>query len=73
MSDMEPFEERIVALENLVTHLERTLDALHSVLLDQRKEIDTLKRIASRLDERIARLDDEDEPRDPAGDRPPHY
>lgn len=74
MSTLEPLEERLVELELLVTHLERELGTLNSVLLDQQKEIDVLKRLVSRLDGRVSRLsDDDDEPRDAAQERPPHY
>jgi len=66
-------EDRLVALELLVTHLERDLGTLNAVLLEQRKEIDALQRLISRLDARVTRLAEEDEPRDPADERPPHY
>ena len=66
-------DDRIVALELLVTHLERDLGTLNAVLLEQRKEIESLKRLISRLDDRVTRLAEEDEPRDPAEERPPHY
>ena len=66
-------EDRLVALELLVTHLERDLVTLNSVLLQLRNEIETLQRLITRLDERVTRLGDEGEPRDPAEERPPHY
>jgi SlyX protein len=66
-------EERLVALESLVTHLERDLATLNAVLLDQQKEIESLKRLIGRLDDRVTRLAEEEEPRDPAEERPPHY
>ena len=66
-------ENRIIALELLVTHLERDLGTLNAVLLEQRKEIEALQRLISRLDDRVTRLAEEDEPRDPPEERPPHY
>ncbi len=66
-------EERLVALELLVTHLEHDLATLNSVLLEQQKEIESLKRLINRLDDRVTRLAEEEEPRDPAEERPPHY
>ncbi len=66
-------EERLIALELLVTHLERDVGTLNSVLLEQRQEIDLLKRLINRLDDRVTRLAEDEEPRDPAGERPPHY
>ena len=74
MSTLKPLEERLVELELLVTHLERELGTLNSVLSDQQKELDVLKRLVSRLDSRVSRLsDDEEEPRDAVQERPPHY
>lgn len=74
MSTSKPLEERVVELELLVTHLERDLGALNSVLSDQQKEIDRLKRLIGRLDDRVARLtDDEDSSRDAVDEKPPHY
>jgi uncharacterized coiled-coil protein SlyX len=66
-------EDRIIALELLVTHLERDLASLNSALLEQRKEIESLKRLISRLDDRVTRLAEEDEAGDPGEERPPHY
>ena len=66
-------EERLVKLEFLVTHLEHELATMNSVVLEQQKQIDTLKRTAARLDDRVARLADDEERRDPGEERPPHY
>ena len=73
MSTSKPIEERVVELELLVTHLERDLGTLNTVLTDQQQEIDVLKRLISRLDDRVARLSDDDEPRDAVDEKPPHY
>jgi SlyX protein len=73
MPPLEPPEERLVTLELLVTHLERDLATLNSVLLDQQKEIESLKRLVNRLDDRVTRLADDEEQRDPGEERPPHY
>jgi SlyX protein len=66
-------DERIVKLEFLVAHLERELATMNSVLLEQQKQIEALKRTAARLDDRVARLAEDDEQRDPSDERPPHY
>jgi uncharacterized coiled-coil protein SlyX len=73
MAGWQPLEVRFVSLELLVTHLEQDLGALNSAVLDQQKEIDTLKRVISRLEEQIARLGADDETRDADDERPPHY
>lgn len=72
MSTSKPVEERVVELELLVTHLERDLGALNSVLSAQQREIDSLKRLISRLDDRVTRLNDDDA-RDAVDEKPPHY
>jgi SlyX protein len=66
-------EERLVKLEFLVTHLEHELATMNSVVLEQQKQIDALKRTAARLDDRMARLAEDEERRDPGEERPPHY
>lgn len=66
-------EDRIVQLQLLVTHLEHELATMNSVILGQQKEIDALKRTLARLDDRVARMADDGEQRDPAEERPPHY
>lgn len=73
MPPSRPLEERVVELELLVTHLERDLGALNAVLTDQQKEIDVLKRLITRLDDRVARLVDDDDARDAVDEKPPHY
>ena len=72
MSPSKPIEDRVVELELLVTHLERDLATLNSVLTEQRQEIDALKRLIGRLDDRVARMAD-DEKRDALSEKPPHY
>ncbi|MGE5192044.1 MAG: SlyX family protein [Deltaproteobacteria bacterium] len=66
-------DERLVAVELLVTHLERDLGTLNSVLLEQQKEIESLKRLIGRLDDRVTSLTEPEEPRDLREERPPHY
>ena len=66
-------EERLVKLEFLVTHLEQELVQMHSVILEQQKQIDSLHRAAVRLDDRVTRMADVEERRDISEERPPHY
>lgn len=73
MSETPTLPDRVVELELLVTHLQRDLEALNGALVDQQKQIDALERVIARLDDRVKRLDDEDEPRDPVAEKPPHY
>ncbi len=73
MSASAPREERLVSLELLVTHLERDLGAMNAALLEQQKQIDSLKRAIVRLEGRVTQLTEETEPRDLKDERPPHY
>lgn len=73
MSQAPSLTDRVIELELLVTHLQHDLDALNSVILDQQKQLEALHRLISRLDARVTRLGEDDEPRDPAAERPPHY
>ena len=73
MPTAKSYDERLVALELLVTHLERDLGALNLALLSQQKQIDAISRSIERLEGRIARIADADTPHNPADERPPHY
>jgi len=69
----DPREERLVALELLITHLESDLGALNSALLEQQKQMDALKRAIGRLEGRVTQLSEEGESRELGDERPPHY
>ncbi|MFN0050737.1 MAG: SlyX family protein [Planctomycetales bacterium] len=73
MMDQPPLADRVVELESLVMHLQRDLESLHGVMLDQQKQLDSLKRLIARLDDRVSRQGDTDEPRDLVAERPPHF
>ena len=64
---------RLLQLEMLVTHLSHDLDTLNRMVIDQQKQLDVLNRLVTRLDDRLTRIAEEEEPRDPATERPPHY
>lgn len=73
MASSQTHHERIVELELIVTHLQRDLDTLNGVLLEQHKEIDALRKYVAKLDDRLTRAGSQDEPFDPVAERPPHY
>ncbi len=65
---------RIVELETLYTHLQRTLGELDQVVLAQQRQIDTLsQRIASLAGDLNRLAGSEPEVRKPEDERPPHY
>lgn len=73
MSGTQPIEERLIALELLITHLEREHDAMNATLLDHERTIEELKRHIERLENRVTGLAEAEPARNPAEERPPHY
>ena len=69
-----PALARLVELETLYTHLQRTLGELDQVVLAQQRQIDTLsQRIASLAGDLNRLAGSEAEVRKPEDERPPHY
>ncbi len=65
---------RLTAVEELVTHLQRTVEDLHHVVLAQQKQLDACDARLRRLErdvQTVARSVGEQ--RDPEEERPPHY
>jgi uncharacterized coiled-coil protein SlyX len=73
MSDMEELERRTAEVEFLMTHLQRDLEALSQVVLEQRTEIERLRTMLNRFEHRIGNLETDPEVRDPGQERPPHW
>lgn len=66
--------KRVEELEIRYTHLQRTTDQMHEVLLEQGKQIDALTRKLTMLIGRMDALSEGDvEPRSLEDDKPPHY
>lgn len=66
-------DNRITELELLVTHLQRDLDALNSVVLEQQKQLDRLGKSLDKLDHQVEDMLDGGESRDLLAEKPPHY
>lgn len=68
---MTDIEARVEALEILTAHQDRTIEELHEVISEQRKQLETLKRQLGRLDDQLREV----EAGMPAApiQRPPHY
>ena len=73
MPTSEELQTRIVELEMLVTHLQQDIQTLNGVILDHQKQLDKLRDILGRLDDRVSRIGDVTEKFDPGLERPPHY
>lgn len=66
-------DDRLVAIELLITHLQHDLEQMHSVLLSQQTEIDALKQRIAQFETRMEQMDATPEQRDLNDERPPHY
>jgi uncharacterized coiled-coil protein SlyX len=66
--------DRVVELEVLLTHLQRTLVDLDQVVLSQQKQIEGLERTVARLHTEFDVLaNPSQEARSPEDEKPPHY
>lgn len=63
-------DERIVELETRLAYQDRTIETLHEVVLDLRKDLEALRREMGRFEERLAGGGPEV---GPANDLPPHW
>lgn len=71
---MDDLQQRLIALESLVMHLQHDVETLNGVVLEQQKELTLLRAVIHRLDDRLSRVGDPGEVRfDPALEKPPHY
>ena len=67
-------DARITKLEELLTHLQRTVEDLNGAILQVQKRLDALASEAARLGREVLSLSDTgEEIRSPAEERPPHY
>lgn len=66
--------ERVTKLEELFTHLQRTLLDLNEVVIDCHRRVDLLDAKVSRLVDAVSEQSAGPErPFDPEAERPPHY
>lgn len=70
---MSGLEERIINLESVVMHLQRDMERLNDVLLDHAAALQSLRTRIETFDHRLETLHGDQEIRDPAEERPPHY
>ena len=65
--------ERLTQQEFVLTHLQNELEQMHSVILDQQKEILELHNRIARLEGRIEEQLNAEPPTNLEDERPPHY
>jgi SlyX protein len=74
MPDPERSRQSLDAVESKIAFLERTVDDLSDVLLDQGKALEALGARLAKLEARLFDAQNvEDGPSDPYEERPPHY
>ncbi|MBT4865097.1 MAG: SlyX family protein [Planctomycetaceae bacterium] len=66
-------DERLIALEMSVSHLQHEVEQMHEVMLAQQEEISALRRDLQRVNGKIDHLQEPSEPGDALDERPPHY
>ena len=67
-------EARFSDLESRYTHVQRTVEEMNAVVIEQEKRIDTLERKVALLAGQLGSLAErETEPRTLEDDKPPHY
>jgi len=66
-------EDRLVAIESAVAHLQHDYEQLHQAFLVLQGELQELRQAVARLDVRVDTLQQEPEDRSPEAERPPHY
>ena len=67
----EPLTERLEKLESHVAHLERQIDQLNEVAVQQSRELDRLKKLVGRLSQTLENT--EIERIKSVDSKPPHY
>lgn len=73
-SNEHPLERRLVAMEELMTHLDRVLQELNEVVLNQQQRLERLETRWSRMANELEIVSQHvTEPRTLEDDKPPHY
>ena len=66
-------DERLMAIEMSVSHLQHEVQQMHEVMLAQQDEISALRRDLQHAHGKIDRLQEPSESGDALDERPPHY
>jgi uncharacterized coiled-coil protein SlyX len=66
-------DDRLTAIELLLTHLQHDVDQLHEALVGYRSDLDSLRHEIAKLHGQVERLEVGPEARDPKLEKPPHY
>ena len=72
MTHRHPAEDRLIAVESALAHVQHDFEQLHAVVLAQQTEIEKLRSELELLQGRLSRFEEGDLP-DAREERPPHY
>ncbi|QDT37151.1 SlyX family protein [Stratiformator vulcanicus] len=64
---------RLAEVESLLMHTQHELEQLGEVLLKQMRQLETIERKLNKFENRVEKLEDDPENRDPTAEKPPHY
>ena len=73
MSEIDDLQGRLTALESHSAHQDGTIEDLSEMVNRQWTEIEALRRVVAELRARLARVEDDVEPRAPDDPPPPPY
>jgi len=66
-------EERLIALESAVMHLQHEFELVNTIVLEQQKQLGSITQLLRRMDAQLDNLSSPSEKFDPKAERPPHY
>lgn len=72
-ADIDRLTQQFVAMQEVLSHMQRDLQHLHEVLINQQRQLDLLMSHHRRTEELLQRALQGDNFPSAAEDRPPHY
>jgi SlyX protein len=73
MDDAEKNTKRVTDVESSLMHLQSDFDSLNEIVLDNVRRLDKLTALVQRVTDRLDSAGDDEAPRDPEDEKPPHY
>jgi uncharacterized coiled-coil protein SlyX len=66
-------EQRLIALESALMHLQHDFELINSIVLEQQQQLTAVTQLLQRMNARLEDLSFPREKFDPNAERPPHY
>ena len=70
---MNDSEKRLTNLEMSIAHLQHDLETLDKAVLDNTEKLDQVFAMLKRMNERVDNSGEDEMPRNPEDEKPPHY